>query len=74
MSDAPIPNADSYPDIESVQLIAYHRLVRFRMFLDEILGSSNRFWSVHRKPSWALDYLNFQVIQPQYASIYQGII
>jgi hypothetical protein len=74
LSDAPIPNIDSYPDLENVQLIAYHRLVRFRMFLDEILGGSNKFWSANRSPDWCPNYLNFQVTQPQYANIYQGIV
>lgn len=74
LSDAPIPNIEFYPDLENVQLIGYHRLVRFRMFLDEILGGSNRFWSNNRSPEWCPKYLNFQVTQPQYSNIYQGII
>lgn len=74
LSDAPIPNIDSFPDIENVQLIAYHRMVRFRIFLDEILGGSNRFWSVNRRPKWCPAYFDFQIVQPQYSSIYQGIV
>lgn len=73
-SDAPIPNIDYYPDLESVQIMAYHRLVRFRMFLDAILGSTNLFWNVNRKPNWCPVYFNFQVIQPEYATLYQGIV
>lgn len=34
LSDAPIPRPDSYPDTDSVQLIAYHRMVKFRQFVD----------------------------------------
>jgi hypothetical protein len=74
LSDAPIPNTDSYPDLESVQLIAYHRLIRYRIFLDEILGGSNRFWSVNRKPNWCPSYFDFQVSQPEYSTIYQGLV
>jgi hypothetical protein len=73
-SDAPIPNVDYFPDIDNVQIVAYHRLVRFRMFLDTILGDSNRFWNVNRTPNWCANYLNFQVIQPEYTTLYQGIV
>lgn len=71
-STAPIPNANKYPDLESVQVIAYHRLVRFRMFLDEILSNSNRFWRVNRNPNWATGYLNYQMVKPEYTTLYQG--
>lgn len=71
LSDAPIPKAESYPDSENVQLIAYHRIVAFRKFVDEVLGNSNRFWKVHRKPSWCPTYLDFQVIEPNYVNLYR---
>jgi hypothetical protein len=57
----PIPDRRRYPDTESVQVVAYHRVVRFRRFLDEILGGSNRFWSVHRTPAWAGGIISFQL-------------
>lgn len=57
----PIPVASRYPDLESVQVIAYHRLVRFRDLLDTILRTENRFWNVHRSPPWARDFIDFQV-------------
>ena len=70
VNDAPIPIVDSYPDINNVQLIAYHRLVIFRNFIDTILRDSNRFWKVHRRPNWCSDYIDFQVVQPRYTTIY----
>src|SRR5262249_24441948 len=45
---APIPQVGKYPDIQSVQIVAYHRVVRFRDLVDAVLGGKNRFWSVHR--------------------------
>lgn len=74
LSTAPIPNVESFPDIENVQLIAYHRLIRYRMFLDEILGGTNRYWKVHRNPSWCPTYFDFQITQPEYSQIYQGLV
>jgi len=71
LSDAPIPNKESYPDIENVQLIAYHRMVKFRKYVDEVLGNSNRFWKTHRKPEWCPSFLDFQVIEPKFASVYK---
>ena len=59
----PIPRFSKFPDIEYVQVIAYHRLVSFRKFLDEIVGGKNRFWSVHRNPSFATNYINFQLAE-----------
>jgi hypothetical protein len=59
----PIPEADNYPDVVSVQVIAYHRLVRFRNFVDAILGGENAFWKVHRNPSWAIEFMDFQLTE-----------
>lgn len=59
----PIPRRNHFPDIESVQVVAYHRLVRFRRFLDEILGGRNRFWTVHRNAAWTDGLLDFQLIE-----------
>jgi hypothetical protein len=62
--DAPLlPRVGEFPDLERVQLIAYHRLVRFRRLLDELLGGKNRFWNVHRNPSFAAGYIDFQLAE-----------
>ena len=60
--DAP-PKQSRFPDVESVQVVAYHRLVRFRQFVDEILGGGNRFWKVHRSPSWTREMIDFQLTE-----------
>jgi len=72
-SDAPIPNSESYPDLDNVQVMAYHRLVRYRTFVDKILGGSNKFWNANRLPPWCSHYLNFQITQPEYSTLYQNI-
>jgi hypothetical protein len=59
------PSKAEYPDVEAVQLVAYHRIVFYRELLDEVLGDKNRFWNVHRKPSWCRDVLNFQLVKPR---------
>jgi len=59
----PIPQVSRYPDVESVQIIAYHRLVRFRELVDAIIGTENRFWKVHRDPPWARDFMDFQLTE-----------
>ena len=46
-STPPIPQISKFPDLESVQIMAYHRLIRFRQLIDEIAGPTNRFWSVN---------------------------
>lgn len=61
-SSAPIPLLSRYPDTESVQIVAYHRLVRFRSLLDTVV-IENRFWRVHRDPSWARDFLDYQLTE-----------
>jgi len=61
----PIPRASRYPDIESVQIVAYHRIVRFRDFIDTIIGNRNRFWNVHRNPAWARDFMDFQLTEEE---------
>ena len=72
LSAIPIPNADKFPDIASVQILAYHRIVRFRKVLDEIIGAEHRFWSVQRNPSWRPKDLTFEVVDPEYTAIYAG--
>jgi hypothetical protein len=58
----PVPDIDRFMDIESVQIVAYHRLVRYRQFLDEALGGESRFWNVHRSPTFASGQINFQLV------------
>jgi hypothetical protein len=71
LSDAPIPNIDSYPDTENVQLIAYHRMVRFRQVVDEVLGGRNRFWNAQRNPGWCSNFLDYQIVEPKYTTVYK---
>lgn len=64
-----IPDRDRFPDIEAVQVIAYFRIVAVRQLLDAILGGTQRFWSVYRKPAWVGDVIDFQVIDPTGLSV-----
>lgn len=59
----PIPARSRFPEVESVQVVAYHRLVTFRRFLDEAIGTGNRFWKVHRDPAWARNFTNLQLVE-----------
>ncbi len=70
LSDVPVPNSDRFPDIEAVQIVAYHRIVKFRKFVDETVNPTHRFWKVHRTPSWIPKTLTFEVVDPAYAEIY----
>ena len=71
--DAPIPDADNYPDLDSVQVIAYYRLSNFRMILDDIVHP-NRFWDVQRNPSWCPDYLKFQLANEELITTYKELL
>ena len=62
----PLPNADNFPDLDSVQIIAYHRIVGFRKYLDNLLGDGNKFWNAHRAPHWCTGLVDFQVVEPQF--------
>jgi len=64
-SAPPIPRLSQYPDVDSVQIVAYHRLVRFRDLVDAIIGDDNRFWKVHRNPPWARDFMDFQLTKDE---------
>lgn len=66
ISAVPIPDRERFPDVESVQLVAYHRIVRFRNYLDKLLGGDNRIWRVHRNPPWAWNWLDYQVTEPSF--------
>lgn len=59
----PIPRSTRFPDLESVQVTAYHRFVRFRQLVDEVVGTGNRFWRVHRTPNWTSSFVNFQLTE-----------
>ena len=74
LSSVPIPRKEKYPDVENVQLIAYHRIIKFRSFLDDILGGKNGFWRIYRNPRWCIDFLNFQVVTPRFLKIYESKI
>lgn len=68
-SAVPVPRADQFPDLDSVQIIAYHRLVKFRQLVDE-LCKGNRFWMVQRNPSWCPEVMKFSVVEPVFAALY----
>ncbi len=70
LSAVPLPSADRFPDTEAVQIIAYHRIVKFRRLVDETVGPTHRFWSVQRTPPWKPKTLTFQVVDPEYTAIY----
>jgi hypothetical protein len=63
--DPPIPEISRFIDLESVQIVAYHRMVKYRQFLDEALVGGNRFWKVHRNPKFASGLINFQLTEPR---------
>jgi hypothetical protein len=69
-SAVPVPNADKFPDIHTVQILAYHRIVKFRQLLDEVVGVDNRFWGVQRNPSWKPKDLTFEVVDPVFTALY----
>jgi hypothetical protein len=71
-SAVPVPSADKFPDIDSVQIMAYHRIVKFRQLLNEALGTRNRFWNVQKKPSWTPKTMTFSVVEPVYTALYAG--
>ncbi len=68
-NDVPRPNADKFPDINNIQIVAYHRIVKFRQCLDDILKSGNRFWRVHRTPSWCQNMMTFHVVDLSHAGL-----
>lgn len=47
---APIPDINRLIDLEAVQIVAYHRMVKYRQFLDEALGGGKRFLERPSKP------------------------
>jgi hypothetical protein len=71
-SSVPTPRADKdhFPDIDNVQIIAYHRLVKFRRLVDEVC-LANRFWKVQRTPAWCpRTLMNFSVVESVYLTMY----
>jgi hypothetical protein len=74
-TEPPIPDRDRWPDLDSVQVVAYHRIVAFRRFLDDVLGGANGFWNIHRNPGFATDVLDFQLVeQGLRAEMAQGLV
>lgn len=62
VTDSPtVPDNDKFPDLNAVHVIAYARIVRFRMYMDDAVDPTNRYWSFYRKPSWFLKYMDFQL-------------
>jgi hypothetical protein len=62
ITDPQVPNVDNFPDLDNVQLIAYHRILKYRSFLDHILSSNNQFWTMQRNPTWKPQYFDFQIV------------
>jgi len=69
-SDVQVPRANHFPDIDNVQIVAYHRLVKFRQLVDKALSTGNRFWKVQRNPSWCPDTMKFSVVESVFVALY----
>lgn len=54
------PQRDGFPDLDTVQILAFQRIVAFHDFLDEKVPDSP-FWRAHRRPSWCKDVMLFQI-------------
>lgn len=75
VTDAPtIPDSEKYPDIDSVHIVSYARIVRFRSYLDEVLGTSSRYWLKARNPQWFKEYIDFQEVQTTVADGLAGVV
>jgi hypothetical protein len=70
LTSVPTPDRRKYADLDSVQLIAYHRLIKLRSRVDQVLGGKNKFWNAHRTPTWAAGLLDFQLTEPSFVSAY----
>ncbi len=66
LNSIPIPSAEKYPDLDSVQIMAYHRIISFRRYLGDLLGDESRFWRAHRTPHWSQNIVDFQIVAPQF--------
>jgi len=55
-----LPNRTNYPDLDAVHVIAYTRIIKFRKYIDEIVGASNQYWRNNRNPRWCNKYINYQ--------------
>jgi len=72
VTDSPaLPDHKKYPDLDSVHLIAYARIVEFRSYIDNVVDSKNKYWAHFRDPSWFRKYMDFQI--PESASTLSNI-
>jgi len=69
INDVAMPDVNLYPDLDNVQLLAYHRILKYRAFLDDIFPERNRFWTIHRNPSWCPEYFDFQAVKADYSGM-----
>jgi len=73
LSAVPAIDREKFPDLDSVQIVAYHRIVRFRRLLDDILGNRIRIWNENRNPAWSSNFLDFQVTEPRLISAVSAV-
>jgi hypothetical protein len=53
------PEVEKYPDLETLQVLAFHRILAFQTFIDDRV-TNNPFWRTHREPMWCKDIMLFQ--------------
>jgi hypothetical protein len=69
VTDSPaLPDHKKYPDLDSVHVIAYARIVKFRTCMDNVVGPKHKYWAYFRDPSWFMKYMDFQVLGGSAAS------
>lgn len=58
--EAPAPQRKKFPDILTVQILAFQRIVTFREIFDKKYPK-NRFWKTHRNPLWCEKIMSFDI-------------
>ena len=56
-----VPDHKKFPDLDTVHIIAYARLVLFRRCLDTVVGTEHKYWRYFRNPHWFTKYMHFQI-------------
>jgi hypothetical protein len=66
LSAYPIPHREEkFINVEAVQIVAYHRIAYYRELVNSVLPKQNRFWSIHKNPSWCKGIIEFQRVKPR---------
>ncbi len=58
------PDKNFYPQLDNVQSMAFNRIIFYKNWMDQNIGPTTNYWSIHRDPKWCRGVMEYDANWP----------